>query len=72
MIYTDDYISLNYTNYRGELSSRQIRPEKLYFGSTEYHPEPQWLLEAHDLGKGAKRVFALKDCDFTTPPKEGE
>lgn len=50
-----------YTNYRGETSERTITPIRPWFGSTEWHPEPQWLLRAYDHGKGAERDFALKD-----------
>lgn len=54
-------VTIRYKNYRGETSNRKIIPQKIYFGSNEYHPEPQWLLDAHDLDKDAKRSFALKD-----------
>lgn len=50
-----------YTNYKGETKSRQILPKKIWFGSTEYHSEPQWLLEAFDVDKQADRSFAMKD-----------
>lgn len=52
---------LTYTNYRGEVSTRRIIPHRPYFGATEHHPEPQWILSAYDLEKGAVRDFALKD-----------
>ena len=54
-----------YTNYRGEPSIRIARPIRMWFGSTEYHPEPQWLFTAFDVDKGQKRDFALADCDFS-------
>jgi predicted DNA-binding transcriptional regulator YafY len=54
-------INILYTNYRGETGLRRIRPERLHFGSTEWHPEPQWLLDAIDLDKSASRTFAMKD-----------
>ena len=31
----------------------------LRFGSTQWHPEPQWLLQAWDVDKDAERDFAL-------------
>lgn len=55
-----------YTNWRGETSERTIQPKYVWFGSTEWHPEPQWLLTAFDLEKNAHRDFALKD--FGHPP----
>ncbi|WP_202032423.1 hypothetical protein [Agrobacterium vitis] len=54
-------VTLTYTNYRGETSERTILPKNIWFGSTEWHPEPQWLLTAFDLGKQTVRDFALKD-----------
>ena len=54
-------VSLTYTNYRGETSVRRITPLGLRFASTEWHPEPQWLLIAYDHDKGENRNFALKD-----------
>jgi hypothetical protein len=35
-----------------------------WYGSTEWHPEPQWLLKARDVAKGAERDFAIKDIGF--------
>ena len=57
----DNAVSLTYTNYRREVSVRTITPRRVWFGSTEWHPEPQWLLTAFDHDKGAERDFALKD-----------
>lgn len=52
---------VGYTNHRGETSRRRIRPISLWYGTTEWHSMPQWLLEAHDLDKDEHRTFALKD-----------
>jgi hypothetical protein len=40
---------------------REIIPERIWFGATEWHPEPQWLLDAIDVEKNALRNFAMKD-----------
>lgn len=58
-------IELTYTNYRGETSQRRITPRSVYFGSTEWHPEPQWLLTAYDHDKQEYRAFALNDFGNT-------
>ncbi|HRI10496.1 MAG TPA: hypothetical protein PKW35_21900 [Nannocystaceae bacterium] len=50
-----------YTNYRGETATRTILPERIWFGTTSWHPRPQWLLDAVDLEKGALRSFAIAD-----------
>lgn len=54
-------VEIVYTNYRGETSRRSILPEKIWFGSTEWHSEKQWLLDAHDMEKNSLRNFAMKD-----------
>lgn len=54
-------VKITYTNYKGETAERTIIPIELWFGSTEYHPEEQWLLKAFDLEKKAERNFAVKD-----------
>lgn len=59
-------VALTYTNWRGETATRTLRPMFVWFGSTEWHPEPQWLLKALDVEKNAERDFALKD--FGAPP----
>lgn len=56
-----DHTVIDYTNYKGERGFRNIQPERLRFGATEYHPEKQWLLEAYDLDKEATRTFAVRD-----------
>lgn len=50
-----------YKNWRGETSERTIRPIKIWFGSTEWHPSKQWLLTALDVDKDVERDFALTD-----------
>lgn len=60
--HTDDQIvKILYTNWRGEKAVRAIIPKTIYFGSTQWHPEKQWLLRALDVEKNETRDFALKD-----------
>jgi hypothetical protein len=51
----------SYRNWRGEVSERRVIPIRVWFGATEWHPEPQWFLNANDLDKGETRDFALRD-----------
>ena len=37
-------VQILYTNYRGETAIRTIFPLEIWYGSTDWHPEPQWLL----------------------------
>lgn len=48
-----------YTNWRNETAERRIRPIEIFFGSTDWHTEPQWLLRAFDLERQAERDFAM-------------
>lgn len=54
-------LTFAYRNWRGEVGTRHVRPISVRYGSTEWHPEPQWLLLAHDLDKDAEREFAMRD-----------
>jgi len=58
-------ISFIYRNWRCETAMRTAVPKAVWFGTTEWHPEPGWFLFAYDLAKAEDRDFALKDCDFT-------
>jgi hypothetical protein len=56
-------LRFTYKNWRGEVAERIAQPRFVWFGSTEHHPEPQWLLNALDLCKPGcpEREFAMKD-----------
>ncbi len=54
-------VKILYTNYKRETAKREIIPDKIWFGKTDWHPEPQWLLDAYDINKKALRTFAMKD-----------
>jgi predicted DNA-binding transcriptional regulator YafY len=54
-------IQFEYTNYKGEASTRTIVPLGIRFGYTEWHPQEQYLLNAYDCNKREGREFAMKD-----------
>jgi len=54
-------VVIDYRNYRGERVWRTIVPRRIHFGSTEWHPEEQWLLDALDVEREVERTFAIKD-----------
>lgn len=60
-------VTIDYTNWRGERSMRNIRPLRLVFENNEWHPVTQWILEAIDLDKGEERSFALADIHAWAP-----
>lgn len=43
-----------------------MHPKKIWFGSTEWHKEPQWLMTAMDVEKNEIRDFAMKDIESWT------
>ena len=68
-------VRICYTNHRGERRERVILPTRIYFGSNEWHKEPQWLMLVHDFEKGESRHIAVKDisswtAEETAPQKE--
>ena len=56
-----DVVTFEYVNHRGERSIRRIRPIRIWFGSTAWHADAQWLMEAWDLDKQATRDFAMSN-----------
>ena len=54
-------VKILYTNWKGETKYRNIIPESIEFKSTEWHKENQWIHNAMDVDKQAKRAFAIKD-----------
>ena len=59
---------IDYTNHRGERGRRAIAPIRIYHGSTAWHPEEQYLLDAWDMDKRADRTFALKNVHSWDKP----
>lgn len=56
-------LRFTYRNWRGEIRERHALPLTVWFGSTDYHPDPQWLMAAVDLERpdGQTRDFAMRD-----------
>jgi hypothetical protein len=61
---TRQTIMVHYKNWKGTIRTREIRPVRVEWGASEWHPEQQWLLIAVDMEDGKQKMFALKDCDF--------
>ena len=60
-------VVIDYTNWRGRRRDRRIRPVRVWFGSTDWHKEDQWLLEAVDAENGLTKLFAMKDIHEWKP-----
>jgi predicted DNA-binding transcriptional regulator YafY len=54
-----EIVTIDYTNWKGERSTRRIHPLRIAFENNEWHHDTQWLLEAVDLTKGQVRTFAM-------------
>jgi predicted DNA-binding transcriptional regulator YafY len=54
-------ITFTYRNWRGETAVRTAEPTGIWFGSSEWHPEPQWIMSACDTEKNVMRYFAMRD-----------
>lgn len=55
----DRIVLIDYTNWRGERSTRKVVPQQIFFGSNEWHKDPCWLMEALDVDKDEFRCFSL-------------
>ena len=60
-IKVEQKVRICYTNHVGETAIREIIPIKIWFGSTDWHPENGWLIDAFDIEKKEERSFAMKD-----------
>jgi hypothetical protein len=53
-------VIIDYTNWRGERSSRRVRPSgEMSFAGNQWHPEPQWLFEAYCYEDTCHKWFAM-------------
>jgi len=60
----DQAVVIDYTNWKGKRRMRMILPKGLVYQSNEWHPRPQWMIEAVDLSdkehKGTKFFVIAK------------
>ena len=54
-------LEFDYVNYKGEKAHRRVQFERVRFGASPWHQEPQWLMQAFDLDRNVEREFALRD-----------
>lgn len=66
--YIEIPLTFQYKNHRGEVAARVVFPISVRFGTTEWHPEAQWLLRAFDRDKQAEREFAMRDINPPAAP----
>lgn len=63
-------LRIDYTNWRGVRAIRLVAPIRIVFMATQWHPGPQYLLEAVDVEKGETRLFAMRDVHDWILPNE--
>lgn len=54
-------IKVKYKNWQGNISIRNIIPQNIYYGNTQFHKEDQWLMNVWDVEKDAQRTYAMLD-----------
>jgi hypothetical protein len=52
-------VAMPYTNHNGERRERVFKPLQVWYGSTKWHPTPQWFMRVWDVEKQAERDYAL-------------
>lgn len=60
-------VRIDYTNHREERAERLIVPHRLYWGTSAWHPEAQWLIDGEDVAKMQDRTFACCKIHSWTP-----
>lgn len=60
-------VEIDYTNWRGERSTRRIVPMGLIWGTNKWHLDQQWLMDALDVDKRENRTFALSNIHSWRP-----
>lgn len=65
-------LRFRYTNHRGVTEERVARVNGIVWGATDWHPEPQWLVDGFCLDRGENRLFALRDMTFGEPFRSEE
>lgn len=55
----DEPLTITFTDSTGVERERCVIPQRVWFGSTEWHPDAQWLLDAYDMDRHAVRSFEL-------------
>lgn len=59
----EEIVKLRYKNWKGEVKVRTVWPMRIWYGSTEYHKDPQWLMKVYDMDKEDYRDYALRDVE---------
>jgi predicted DNA-binding transcriptional regulator YafY len=61
-------VNICYTNHENHTRIYCIQPKRVWFGVTQWHQKPQWLMEALDVTRGVTRDFAVNDIKAWNVP----
>ena len=50
-----------YKNYKGSVSERTVLPLSIFYGITDFHKTPCWLMHGWDIDKKQYRDFCMVD-----------
>lgn len=64
----NEVVEVTYTNWKGKTDVRRLILGQVRFGTSEWHPEPTYLISAFDLDHAAQiwKEYDLCQMDFTT------
>lgn len=65
-------VSFSYKNWREEIKVYEVKPIKIWYGSTEFHKDEQFFLKAMDVTRNVERDFAINDILEVYPQIEKE
>ncbi len=51
----------------GNRVRRRVVPDRIWFGHTDWFPEPQWLLDAIDVERGTIRSYPMRHLEGFGP-----
>jgi predicted DNA-binding transcriptional regulator YafY len=60
-------VEIDYSDHLGRRTKRRFIPTRLFFGTTEWHPEEQWLVAVWDIERQFERSIAMPDIHTWSP-----
>lgn len=55
----EQIVELVYVDSKGLRICRRVVPDRIWFGRTDWVPEPQWLLDAYDPERHVTRSYPM-------------
>lgn len=59
-IYVEPHvIEFDYVNWKSNRGHRKVEVRGIRFGTSEWYPQPTWLMSGIDLDKGERREYKM-------------